>query len=424
MHKDEVAVDLSRLVDNEFTPHVDLDDVIATSVRRKRRRRAITGTALGTVGLVAGLLIATTIVGRHQQTEVGAAAKAGWTVVDTSKYGQTIVPTSGRGIAAVSASDVWTLGTRNKGDDATVALHWDGHRLSEFELPHGQYFALAAVSSNDVWAVGGNPPVAGTFPDSLIAHWDGHQWSQVPSPRMPAGAHMAGLLGVAAVSSNDVWAVGSIMTDAALVSFAVHWDGTQWRLSDVPSSAGGGIFAISARATNDVWAAAGTGVGKYWTVQKLLHWNGQTWSTVPSPWASAPNFLDAVRGIVAVGANEVWIYGDKLNEPDRALSAARWDGGQWREVPIPDAQPGSDGVQTTVDGRGGLVLGLAMRRNGGAIDHWSGGRWLAAPALDTSVSVAGLAMVPGTDTLWVLGNQRLEDGSPGPLYLAFRSLSK
>src|SRR5215469_8327574 len=37
-------------------------------------------------------------------------------------------------------------------------------------------------------------------------HWDGTQWSIVPSPN--PGAFINELSGVAAISANDVWAVG------------------------------------------------------------------------------------------------------------------------------------------------------------------------------------------------------------------------
>src|SRR5204862_547524 len=79
---------------------------------------------------------------------------------------------------------------------------------------------VAAVSANDIWAVGG----------SLIEHWDGSNWSVVPSPSPSAG--YSNLYGVAAVSANDVWAVGSSGYDP-FQTLTEHWNGRSW--SVVPS---------------------------------------------------------------------------------------------------------------------------------------------------------------------------------------------
>jgi hypothetical protein len=65
---------------------------------------------------------------------------------------------------------------------------------------------MAAVSANDIWAVGYFYYSSGSFfgPHTLIEHWDGSNWSIVGSP----GSASWQLNGVAAVSANDVWAVG------------------------------------------------------------------------------------------------------------------------------------------------------------------------------------------------------------------------
>jgi hypothetical protein len=60
---------------------------------------------------------------------------------------------------------------------------------------------VTAVSSNNVWAVGG----AGG--NALVEHWDGTSWSIV-SNLVIAGS--GGLSSVSADSANDVWAVGGV----------------------------------------------------------------------------------------------------------------------------------------------------------------------------------------------------------------------
>src|SRR2546423_8736565 len=65
--------------------------------------------------------------------------------------------------------------------------------------------SVAAVSANDIWAVGNSGSQRGSG-QTLIEHWNGTQWSLVQSPS--TGSLYNTLTGVAVVSTNDVWAVG------------------------------------------------------------------------------------------------------------------------------------------------------------------------------------------------------------------------
>ena len=64
---------------------------------------------------------------------------------------------------------------------------------------------VAAVSANDVWAVGSDSN-SNFVTRSLTEQWNGKQWSVVKSPS--PGSFSTQLEGVAAVSATDVWAVG------------------------------------------------------------------------------------------------------------------------------------------------------------------------------------------------------------------------
>src|SRR5262245_24452587 len=77
------------------------------------------------------------------------------------------------------------------------------HQLGDFNSLN----AVAALSSTDVWAVGQWQHFAGTdYSHALVEHWDGTSWTviQTPHPSLPISI----LFGVAALSANDVWAVG------------------------------------------------------------------------------------------------------------------------------------------------------------------------------------------------------------------------
>src|SRR5207302_2064805 len=133
-----------------------------------------------------------------------------------------VVPSSGygfRGVAAVSANDVWAVGPQVE--------HWDGRMWSLVPTPYppGTSWAfngVAAVSANDLWAVGYN----GDTYRTVVEHWNGSAWSVVPNPSLGTSS---GLNGVAAVSANDLWAVGYYFDDSlGYQTLVEHWNGTSW----------------------------------------------------------------------------------------------------------------------------------------------------------------------------------------------------
>ena len=118
------------------------------------------------------------------------------------------------GVAAISATDVWAVGyyINGTGVNQTLVEHWNGSAWSVVPSPnvgttYDNYLkGVAAVSATNVWAVGYY--YNGTVYQTLMEHWNGSAWSVVSSPN--AGTSYDNYLtGVGAVSSTDVWAVGS-----------------------------------------------------------------------------------------------------------------------------------------------------------------------------------------------------------------------
>ena len=110
--------------------------------------------------------------------------------------------------------------------------------------------AVSAVSPTDIWAVGSQPE-GSTSQAPLIENFNGtssgsrpkatttadrelqrDDWSQVTSPALSG---FADLNGVSALSSKDVWAVGSDNGDP-LVEF---FNGTSWSVQTSPTISGG-----------------------------------------------------------------------------------------------------------------------------------------------------------------------------------------
>lgn len=99
---------------------------------------------------------------------------------------------------------------------------------------------MTTISENDAWAVGYsfNAPLVPQDMRAFTTHWDGKSWRVVPSANR--NGKKTALEAVAAVSANDVWAVGysyaslpgSAQSDQTLIE---HWDGKTWRQVAVPA---------------------------------------------------------------------------------------------------------------------------------------------------------------------------------------------
>lgn len=245
------------------------------------------------------------------------------------------------GITAVSAHDLWAVGRYQNplSPEQTLIERWNQHTWSVVSSPNpgsasNTLFGVAAVSANDVWAVGRfqNP----SSPEqTLIEHWDGQMWSVVSSPDPSSTLNF--LLGITVVSARNVWAVGGFQNASGITGTLIeHWNGQTWSVvsSQSPGSASNTLFGVAAVSANNVWAA-GDFLNPSGPEQTLIeHWNGHKWSIVSSPSpGSALNFL---FGITAASANSVWAVGGFQNtsSPDQAL-IEYWNGQTWSVVSSP-----------------------------------------------------------------------------------------
>jgi len=117
------------------------------------------------------------------------------------------------GVSAASPLDAWAVGVDVRGGaNDTLAERWDGKRWSLATTPNGagndsELQAVKTLAPNNAWAVGYYYKAAAGIYQTLIEHWNGSAWAIVPSPT--AGKFGGALLGVDAVSANDIWAGGS-----------------------------------------------------------------------------------------------------------------------------------------------------------------------------------------------------------------------
>jgi len=207
-------------------------------------------------------------------------------------------------VEALAPNDVWAVGYTEEDIGAgTLVEHWNGSSWSVVPSPKpgtgGMLGGVDAASAADVWAAGSYYNESEGFWETLITHWNGSTWSEVPSPS--PGTYTNALGGVAVVSANDAWVVGSYSSGGGVLTLAEHWDGHDWTVVPTPNVATGygtsnTIGSVVARSANDVWAAGSfqnqsTG---HQSRTLLLHWDGTSWSIVPSPSPGASSDLSDI----------------------------------------------------------------------------------------------------------------------------------
>src|SRR6478752_4582222 len=124
-------------------------------------------------------------------------------------------------ISAVDANDVWLVGRPSYAASPAMFEHWDGvewHRVTVPAFDNSSVDDVAAVSSDDGWAVG-------RFGRDRILHWNGTTWQPMQVSGLPASTQ---LVSVSANGPADVWAVGQRAFGSLWRSIAVHWDGSAW----------------------------------------------------------------------------------------------------------------------------------------------------------------------------------------------------
>jgi hypothetical protein len=179
-----------------------------------------------------------------------------WSVVPSPTVSHS--PTRDR-LTAVSAdapNDAWAVGTAGAGDyQADEVLHWDGTAWSVATPAAGMHItSIAAVSATNVWAVGTRLDLATHSFVTSIEHFDGTSWTIVTAP---APANSA-LNGISAASATNIWAVGQVGN----ATFAEHFDGTTWNFVSIanPTSPSGGsndLLAVTALPDGTVVAVGG-----------------------------------------------------------------------------------------------------------------------------------------------------------------------
>ena len=268
------------------------------------------------------------------------------------------IPTNGlvtlNAVTTISTHDAWAVGfsASNPASTSTPVIrsplieHWNGTSWQIVPSPtitngNGILSAVAALSTNNVWAIGytfdGIPtstqPVG--VSKTLVEHWNGRSWQVIASPSGPTGNGIFN--GLAVLSQNDIWAVG-LFTDASQTIHPLieHWNGTSWQMLSVQSSGTtiGWLSDVAAVSASDIWAVGpGRNAGDAVTHGLIEHWNGSQWQSIPA----SPS-MKILYSVSVLSAKDIWVVGSDGNG---GPLLAQWNGQQWNTFTPPSSIMGT-----------------------------------------------------------------------------------
>jgi len=364
--------------------------------------------------LTAGLLTVTTI-GRPPAGQ--AAAVPG-------PASRPVTAASLSGVSATSATNVWAAGGFGTSDGgAALVEHWNGRTwravFKDLPLPNEfeGFSGVAATSASSVFAAG---TISSQYAFPMVDQWNGHKWLGDPTPTPGGDGGAADLSGVAAISARDAWAVGTYLPNLQTVdTLALRWNGKKF--VQVPSPDPGGtsdtsfstLIGVSAASAADVWA-----VGDYGSRQPsapvdtlIEHWNGTSWSAVPSPSPSRGNCTQDQLTAVTTSPGATWAVGNFCGDP---LALRLLGSGNWQPENPPAPPTGVSDQLESVSATSPANAWAVGNVNGDKIliMHWNGTKWATsrapAPAGAKTATLSGVSAVSGS-AAWAVGSATYPD---------------
>jgi hypothetical protein len=361
-------------------------------------------------------------------TSAQAATTPGWSIAEV--YGSAAGYPDLQAVAASGQSDAWVSGS-SFGD--LVIYQWNGTTWtasgsipSEFESPQTvgdvNDSVIGASSANNMWTFPDISTSTGITYDAL--QWDNGTWNTFTLNGTE------GILGTAVFGPADAWAFGQAPTTNQGLGYgapyAIRYNGHAWRHVSMPGTA---ALGVSPLAPDDIWAFGPTAATAGLTNQDMvaMHWNGRSWSTLQIPLYQIGGDQAIVQRGVALGRDDVWVSeglpvnlgSGQIEGPGIVL--AHWNGHTWKEV-INDTAYSWQGGPTS-DGHGGLWLqGVPAEAGADVFLHYHAGTLtaVAEPALTGyTTGVSGMALVPGTRSIWATAGVTPTGGATEGAILAY-----
>ncbi len=350
-----------------------------------------------------------------------AQAQGSWTVVTAPPTGENAALTAVASTSDTSAWAVGHSNTRpNYLGAIPVIDHWNGTAWSQVTAPSTGYStntltAVSASSTTSAWAVGWSEPTRYTF-YPLAMQWNGTAWSVSTSFKTALAGQIAD--GVADISSTDAYAIGGGLGSAPY-GIVAQWNGTTWNTLTVPvppNDISTDFDAVSADSQDDAWivgsytATVSSTEGTFGTY--TLHWNGSSWSVVSMP--ANPSGLEyQFDAIQAISPTNVWAVGQVLNADTLASEGTlieHWNGTSWSVVPSPSPGSGDYLNGVTASGSGDVWAVGSYFPSGSSYEqtltmNWNGTAWstVSSPTASNGSALASVSTTPGASIVQAAG---------------------
>jgi hypothetical protein len=327
------------------------------------------------------------------------------------------------GVTCPSVSDCWTVGAYFDGSTyQTLTEQWDGNSWAIVPSPNGNppsfnvFFGSACTSASNCWAIGYYNHDGSTWEQTFVERWNGTSWAINPSPSTSTTLHNY-LEGVTCTSASNCWAVGyhflgiffvgpGLIGTPTYQTLIEHWNGTSWTIVPSPNTSTTQtniLSSVTCPSASNCWAvgryAAGSNGVFPTLIQTLIeHWDGTSWVIVPSPntLATEDNYLS---GVTCASAMDCWAVGyhfvNGLVSPIYQTLIEHWNGTSWSIVPSPNTSPAQANVLfgTTctsasdcwavgyyVSGQAGVVNAAFQT----LIERWDGISWTIVSSPNTN----------------------------------------
>ena len=224
----------------------------------------------------------------------------------------------------------------------------------------------------------------------------------------PAGATGAPTLyGVKTFSATDAWAVGSYSTAAAPIARTLieHWNGASWSIvpSPNPDAEVNLLTDVDGAAPNDVWAIGNVGHETYGGTPRnglVLHWDGSAWSQVNVPGSVSDGTINfpTLEDVTRVGQRRVdRRAGVQLDGVQDRADRAALERRELAAVGIQRAPNDGAGFQSVA-----ALSSTQVYAVGQVIARWTGTAWVLDSGSVSGGSLVDMAAV-GPSTFWAVG---------------------
>src|SRR5450759_2033338 len=302
-----------------------------------------------------------------------------------------------------------SAGTNVQAASPVVPGTWNVVPSANPSTTENTLLGVAALRSSDIWAVGYYHNDSFNSTRALIERWNGTQWKTVAHPNPSTTSNF--LYHVVALSGSDVWAVGRY-TDSNFnqLTLIEHWNGTTWKVvaSPNPSASFNTLSSITAISANNIWAVGFSVDTNGFRKTLVEHWNGRQWSVVDSP--NLPGRSSVLNSIVAISANDIWAVGDAPDaNGDYITLSEHWNGTMWKIVTSPN--PSSTfshlyGV-TALAPNNVWAVGFyaSVDTFKSLVIHWNGSKWnvVSSPNPGPDSNVLNAVTALSATNIWAVG---------------------